>query len=199
LILIVPQFSGSEKLNQDVKNSYTYKTLMNHEFSQKIVNNYLSSIDSRIAMSVVFPEKNEDVYLLNFPTSNSTRQISGEESILNLTNNQRLSVKSLALVRDKSLDELAFNYAKEILATKRFSHIDSSGGNVDQRANELGISFSYIGENLAIAPSVETAFSELMKSKSHRNNIESPAFRKIGLAVFDMPSRGKLIVQTFSN
>jgi uncharacterized protein YkwD len=55
-----------------------------------------------------------------------------------------------------------------------------------------------VGENLAYAPDVQTAHTELMASERHRQNILLPQFTLVGIAVLDGGPRGVIVVQNFS-
>ena len=53
-----------------------------------------------------------------------------------------------------------------------------------------------VGENLALAVTVEIAHDGLMASPGHRENIEHPEFSSLGVGVVDTPY-GLIVVQVF--
>ncbi len=67
------------------------------------------------------------------------------------------------------------------------------------RLNEAAISYSVAGENLALAPTVQTAHNGLMNSEGHRKNILDPEFKKLGVGVIDNGVYGKMFVQVFTD
>jgi uncharacterized protein YkwD len=56
-----------------------------------------------------------------------------------------------------------------------------------------------VGENLALAPSVDLAHIGLMNSPSHRENILDPNFKRIGIGIIDADPYGKMITQVFTD
>ena len=61
------------------------------------------------------------------------------------------------------------------------------------------IEYSLAGENLALAPTVETAHKGLMNSKGHRENILDEDYRQMGIGVIDNGVYGKMFVQVFTD
>jgi uncharacterized protein YkwD len=81
----------------------------------------------------------------------------------------------------------------------RFSHIDGNNDSPAERASRSGISYTYFGENLAIAPDIYQAHEGLMKSASHKANILSGKFSKAGIAVYGLKNGLVLLVEEFSD
>ena len=55
-----------------------------------------------------------------------------------------------------------------------------------------------MGENIALAPSVETAHRNLMNSPGHRANILDPAFTRVGIGIIVAPGAGLMVSQEFA-
>lgn len=136
---------------------------------------------------------------LGFQTSEVTINEEDEVNMIRLVNEERV---------DQGLDKLAFNdklrkigrdHSADMFERGYFSHYSPEGKTVADRAVKDGIDFLVIGENLAYAPSVESAFRGLMNSEGHRANILSKDYHKIGIGVMDGGVYGKMFVQVFSN
>jgi len=67
------------------------------------------------------------------------------------------------------------------------------------RLEKAGVSYSIAGENLALAPTVQTAHTGLMNSEGHRANILEPQFKRVGIGVIDNGIYGKMFVQIFTD
>jgi uncharacterized protein YkwD len=161
---------------------------------------YLESISQRMARALIVPSESSTQMRLELPkniSSSSSKELS--DQIFDLTNQARADKSLPAYVRDDRLDQLANLYAVQIIATGNFSHRDQNGLLPDQRAKDYGITFDYIGENLAFAPSILSAQTGLMASTGHRANIESPVFRKMGVAVVEIQYFGDIVVEEFTN
>lgn len=122
-----------------------------------------------------------------------------ESRLLELINQTRLSSSVNELTRDEKLDQVALSYAKDMVKTKRFSHIDLQNNLPSDRAKSVGINFNYYGENLAVASTVDKAHEAIMLSESHRDNLLSTAYRQVGIAVINVAPNEVLVVEEFSN
>ncbi len=98
---------------------------------------------------------------------------------------------------DPQLNQLAQNYANEMLAQNFFGHIDPSGTSPDDRRKALGIT-TQVGENLARAPNVAYADNGLMRSAIHRTNILDPDWTRVGLGIAKTSDNYVLVVEEFS-
>lgn len=85
------------------------------------------------------------------------------------------------LTRDRALDRLASLHAERMAKIGRAAH-DVGGGDPDARvAAELDVDL--VGENVARASSVAAAHRALWASPSHRENLLSPRFTRLGVGV----------------
>ncbi len=99
-------------------------------------------------------------------------------------------------------EELVFvarEYAKDMWERGYFGHFSPEGEDVAARLNKANILFNVVGENLALAPSVEIAHAGLMNSEGHRRNILDPEFKKVGVGAIDNGVYGKMFVQIFTD
>lgn len=196
--LVLPQLVSLKAIDLS-DSSFFSQSLKKVPIYSHYSSKFLSAIDQELTRLIIVPKQNNETIILNL--QNDRRFISSGSAleILELTNRSRQDIGLFPLKEDKLLDALALSYADEILRTKRFSHISSDGKTPDERAKGLGLKYNYMGENLAIASTVESAHSGLMASDSHRINIESPIFRNVGIAVLDLGGNGNIIVEEFAN
>jgi len=143
-------------------------------------------------------EENEIITISNLPNYAPSSPELGQK-MLEMVNSFRAGSGREPLKEDADLGVLSNNYATEILKTKRFSHLDENLKMPGDRAMALNIRFNYLGENLAIAPSMEAAYQGLIESSSHRDNLLQPLFRRAGISVRMLNSSSVLVVQEFSN
>lgn len=149
--------------------------------------------------TIVTEEEKEVITISNLPDL-ASQSVAMEVEILARINSYRRENGLDAVEIDKDLSALALDYANEIIATKRFSHIDSDSDAPGDRAEGANVNFNYLGENLVIAPSLEEAHQGLLSSNSHRENILQPLFRRVGIAVLKLNSFSNvLVVEEFSN
>jgi uncharacterized protein YkwD len=121
--------------------------------------------------------------------------------MLELVNNERTSRGLQALTLDPTLCAMANNYAHDMIQCGFFSHQSPEGEGPGQRAVSAGYVFLAIGENLAGGQtSPEQAMADWMKStEGHRENILSPQWKEIGIAVRTGGEYGVYWVQEFGN
>lgn len=110
--------------------------------------------------------------------------------------------------RSKGIEELSWRpelvpmaraHARDMWERKYFSHYSPEGEDVGDRLQEADVFFTFAGENLALAPTVQTGHIGLMNSEGHRANILDPRFRQIGIGVVDNSVYGKMFVQIFTD
>jgi uncharacterized protein YkwD len=100
---------------------------------------------------------------------------------------------------DEKLQEVARAHGEDMFARGYFAHNTPEGKTPFDRMNEAGIKYVVAGENLALAPNLETAHQGLMDSKGHRENILSTDYGKVGIGVIDGGKYGEIFVQEFTN
>lgn len=198
LNLVVPQLVSLKAIDLS-SNSIFSLSLRKISVYNYYRGKFLTVIGQELAKAIIVPRQNNEAVFLKFQNNSSSISATSAAQMLELTNKSRQAKELTPLKEDKTLDALALSYAGEILETKRFSHVDSSGKTPDERAKDLSLKYNYMGENLVIASTIESAHAGLMASEEHRASIESPIFRNIGIAVLDLGGNGKLIVEEFAN
>jgi len=137
------------------------------------------------------------------PTNPSTNPSSGvdkadEQAMLNLVNKERVAAGLQPLAYDAKLTQLAEMKAKDMIDNNYFGHTSPTYGSPFDMMKNNGVTYSYAGENLAGAPDVNTAHTNLMNSPGHRANILKPEYTKVGIGVVDGGPYGKMYVQEFT-
>lgn len=144
----------------------------------------------------VNPEEKGSVDL-HFKQDQLTVDYTGEQQMLNLVNNERAKAGVSPLVWDDGLAGVARAHSEDMFKRGYFSHYSPEGKDVGDRLNAAGISYTYAGENLALAPNIQSAHDGLMNSPGHRRNILDPAFHKIGIGALNGGIYGEMITQVF--
>ena len=113
-----------------------------------------------------------------------------EARAFDLMNGQRQAIGLSSLEWDEQIVSLARVHSQNMATGKYFSHKDTNGGYVDDRAAKLGIfNWMAIGENIAFMRGYEDpatmAVEKWMQSPSHKKNILNNQWRQtaIGVAV----------------
>lgn len=122
-----------------------------------------------------------------------------ETEMFKLVNEERKKQRIKELEWNPNITLVARTYAQKMWQEKYFGHVSPDGKNVGDRLNAAKIKFGLAGENLALAPTVSTAFTGLMNSEGHRENILDKRFNKIGIGVVDNGFYGKMFVQIFTD
>lgn len=120
-----------------------------------------------------------------------------EQRMLNLVNSERAKNGLSPLKPNLKLTEVARIKARDMIQNKYFSHTSPTYGSPFDMMRKFGISFRTAGENLAGAPTVDTAHKNLMNSPGHRANILNGSFKEVGIGVVDGGPYGKMFVQMF--
>lgn len=190
----LPAFLSSQDSQIKLKNSLVCVGCKN-----QFLLDTLPSAIKNTAGQILTPGTSTEVIILpeNFKFLSTSPLL--ESRMLNILNQIRSENGVAELSGSSELNELALKYASEIIKARRFSHIDFKGSTPSQRARDLQIGFDYFGENLAIAPTVERASEAMLVSASHKENIVSPIFRKIGIAVVNVAPNEIIVVEEFSN
>ncbi len=106
--------------------------------------------------------------------------------LIDLTNESRIAYNQAPLVRSEKLDQAAFLKGSDMAQKQYFSHDSPEGLTPWHWLREVGYTFLYAGENLAIdfteAIDVREAW---LNSPAHKANIVNVEFREIGIAVVE--------------
>ena len=110
-----------------------------------------------------------------------------EIDIFEKINKERRKVNANALEYDTKLSYVARKYSEKMLNEGFFDHYDKEGKNVDDRLKEANISYSTVGENLALVSimdkNVEKVIEQWLKSERHRETMLDNQYKKLGVGV----------------
>lgn len=132
------------------------------------------------------------------PGSGQISLTADEQQMVDLVNQERAKNGLPALKVNYDLVKAARLKAKDMVSLNYFSHTSPTYGDPFTMLRQLGITYRTAGENLAGAPSVETAHRNLMNSSGHRANILNSSFTEIGIGVASGSQYGKIFVQEFT-
>jgi uncharacterized protein YkwD len=126
-----------------------------------------------------------------------------ENQVAALINNVREANGLNTLAADESLTNVAMVRSRDLLDRNYFSHYTPEGTNVFNIMNDMGIEFSYAGENLAqsapaSAGTPEGFLNAWINSPSHRDNMLRSQYTKIGVAMVEIDSR-RVVTTVFTN
>jgi uncharacterized protein YkwD len=116
-----------------------------------------------------------------------------------LVNKERTSTDIPALDFSENLAKVARAHCSDMFKRGYFSHYTPEGLSPFDRMTEADIVFTYAGENLALAPSVDLAMKGLMQSLGHKANILSTNFHRVGVGVIDGGIYGEMFCQEFTD
>ncbi|TAK24773.1 MAG: hypothetical protein EPO26_06065 [Chloroflexota bacterium] len=122
-----------------------------------------------------------------------------ELDMVSLVNRERASGGLTPLVFDDRLTLAARDHGLEMARLGYFAHQSPISGSPFDRLVRSGVRFTIAGENLALAPTAESAHRGLMNSPEHRRNILSPTFRRIGIGAMLVEGTGMLFTQAFTD
>ena len=124
-------------------------------------------------------------------------------NIIDLTNRQRESYGLNTLHTDGRLTAAAQAKANNMLAEQYWDHFGPNGESPWAFITQAGYAYVYAGENLAKGfKTAEGVHDAWMASPTHKENIVSPNYQDIGVAVVSGTLLGKettLVVQMFGN
>jgi len=121
-----------------------------------------------------------------------------EQRMLDLVNAARTSAGLKPLQADMTLVKLARLKAQDMINKNYFSHTSPTYGSPFDMMKAAGVTYKYAGENLAGAPGVDIAHTNLMNSPGHRANILNANFTRVGIGVVNGGPYGKMFVQMFN-
>ncbi len=136
---------------------------------------------------------------LHFTAHDVSPDPDSEQRMLALVNQERKKRGLDPLEWSTPLRAVARAHSDDMFRRGYFSHTDPDGLNPADRIARAGIAHAIVGENLALAPDVETAHQGLMNSPGHRANILEPRFKKTGIGVIDGGVYGKMFTQLFTD
>lgn len=112
--------------------------------------------------------------------------------VVDLVNRERTKAGIPALARSETLDRVAGGKADDMVREQYFSHTSPSGVTPWHWFRAEQYDYRYAGENLAIHfKNADTQHLAWMESKKHCENILSPKYAEIGVAVREAEWDGK--------
>lgn len=121
-----------------------------------------------------------------------------EQQMINLVNQERAKAGVAALKVDMRLVESARAKSQDMIDNNYFSHTSPTWGQFHVIIRQkTGSDYGYLGENLAGAPTVQTAHNSLMNSSGHRQNILNPNYKYIGIGIKKGGPYGMMFTQHF--
>jgi uncharacterized protein YkwD/uncharacterized membrane protein required for colicin V production len=155
-------------------------------------------IEDSLTYFTVQPGTTETVEI-NVEKQNLSEDPVSETKMFELVNEERKKRGIRELTLNEGAIVVARSHAKDMWERKYFGHISPEGEDVGDRLTQANISYSFAGENLALAPTVSTAHSGLMNSEGHRENILEERFTQLAIGVIDNGVYGKMFVQVFTD
>ncbi len=159
---------------------------------------FADAVLSGIAVATVHPQADERVEL-QFSGAAGRVDEEAETRMLKLLNDARAQAGLPPLKADPQLTEAARAHSRDMLAKGYFAHQDDDGKRPADRVSAAGVRWAVVGENLALAPTVDVAHQGLMNSPGHRENILSPQYHRVGIGVVDGGLHGKMFTQDFAD
>lgn len=141
----------------------------------------------------------QDSVPINYEVQELTVDSFTETEMFKMVNEERKKRGITELLWRNDVVPVARDHARDMWKRKYFSHYSPEGESVGDRLNKSNISYQLAGENLALAPTLQTAHTGLMNSEGHRRNILDPEFKRLGIGVIDNGIYGKMFVQIFTD
>jgi uncharacterized protein YkwD len=144
--------------------------------------------------------RSADFYLPFAPAGQASP---AERSLLDATNSARAGMGLAPLVADDDLNQLARIRVRQLADQGYFGHVDPAGYTMYTELLALtGIRYNWAGENLAlndfpIAESPARAFSALMQSPDHRENMLAADYFLVGIGELTTPDGRHIYAMIF--
>ncbi|MBJ7469803.1 MAG: CAP domain-containing protein [Solirubrobacteraceae bacterium] len=107
-----------------------------------------------------------------------------------VANRVRVNAGLRVLAWNPSLAAAALDHARDLVASRRFSHTGSDGSDVMARVRRHSSEWQLLGENLASGQEVPgEAITGWLNSPGHRENLLRPEFTYHGTAVIPLSPR----------
>lgn len=156
-------------------------------------------LNNSFTFLTVDSENGSESTKLNFRTNDFTIDSQDEEKMISLLNKERQKASLQPLTEDVLLRNVARSHSMDMLRNGYFAHQSPTGETPYDRLTAANVNFRLVGENLALAPSIDLAHIGLMNSPTHRANILDPQYHKIGVGVIDAGPYGKMVTQVFTD
>ena len=200
ILVLVGTFPIQPVVKKTIQNSTIGSLLQRYAYQleQPVKSVFGGVANDSLAFLTIKPKTDQRINL-GFKTNDFKTADNEESQMIDLVNKERESRGIKKLEFDISLRSIARGYSADMLVRGYFSHYSPENKTVADRVSEGGIDFLVVGENLAYAPSLDSAFKGLMNSEGHRANILSTDYHKIGIGVMDAGVYGEMFTQVFTN
>src|SRR3989344_564364 len=198
LLILALAFPISPKIKADITESRIGGLLIEKTsgVETKVNEVFGGVIEDALTFYTIKPESREVVELTVTKRELSIDELS-ETEMFKLVNKERKEMGVAELIWDVRLVPVARAHATDMWERSYFGHISPEGEDIGGRLEKAGVNFFVAGENLALAPTLQTAHIGLMNSQGHRENILSRDFNRMGIGVIDNGVYGKMFVQIF--
>lgn len=134
---------------------------------------------------------------ISLPSKGSAEPILTSDNLLQALNQDRVQYGLKPLVENPELQRAAVAKARDILNNNYFAHVSPTGVQPWDFIKAAGFAYSFAGENLALNYTNPTELEhDFLQSPAHRENLLSPLFTEIGIAVVPGITRGQPAVIT---
>ncbi|MCA1840236.1 MAG: CvpA family protein [Actinomycetota bacterium] len=157
---------------------------------------YLRQYFAQLQPAKVEKQEGKEEFFKLTPSNDISIDAAAEKQIFDLVNRERTSRGLGKLNPFNRMREVARAHSADMYRRGYFAHIDPDGRDPFQRMEGQGISFSFAGENLALAPTITLVHQGLMNSPKHKENILKPEFTDLGIGVYKGPY-GLMVTQNF--
>lgn len=133
------------------------------------------------------------------PASTHLAYVSVQQQMLGDLNATRRRAGLRPLALEIHLNNAAAAHAADMASHNFFNHTGRDGRSPFDRMHADGCRFSYAGENIAQSDTEREAYSALLASPEHLENIVNPHYSRVGIGIAAAPDGSLLFVQDFSD
>ncbi len=200
MLTLIVSLPVSPTIKRDVTRSKigSYLIQKTTTFEAKLSEVFGGLAEDALTYMTVKPGSHESIPL-NSEKGELTVDATAESEMFKMINKERSNVGVGELKWRIELVPVARAHAVDMWTRNYFGHVSPDGKDVGNRLEAAGINYMTAGENLALAPTLQTAHTGLMNSEGHRHNILDPQFKRVGIGVIDNGIYGKMFVQVFTD
>jgi len=197
LLLALP---FKDSINSETRDSQwaTQLAMQSEWVNKKLAPVFDKAVRHTMNSLTVHPASNEKVPL-GFTYEKAKVRPFLEIKMLEMVNDERKKYGLKPLQADPELALVARAHSNDMFVKGYFAHENPDGKSPFDRMRGANVQFSFAGENLALAQTLEIAHTNLMNSPGHRANILHPSFGRLGIGVLDGGFYGLMISQEFRN
>lgn len=156
------------------------------------------AVERTLQALTVQPESRTSIPL-QFRVTDAAPRPDLEARMLELVNAERRTAGLKPVRPDAQMTAVARAHSGDMLARSYFSHVSPDGQDLSDRMRQARAGYLAAGENLALAPTLQSAHGGLMRSPGHRANILRPQFGRLGIGILDAGTHGLMVTQAFRN